>query len=273
MTEIIDAFKNKKWLRVLIFLIVFSIPFLNEIMTLMQNTKNYLTPKDEKAINKSELEILSKRTESASSQLNINVSPMKPEDALSRLNTNLSLEYAKSIFGMPIIQQNIENSKCTECIYSFKNFYLQLVSNENNIIIFYAITVKDKRFQPTIPYLNAKIGKVTFEEATDGASYQTLYNNVSSKFYEYGESTYLGNPSNYKKIYLAYNPSGIDFNGNTFMSIDELEDKDKIKDMRSKSLPNTYAVGSSAYEENSIINSENLHIGVDYFTARDLPTS
>lgn len=268
MNEVIEAIRNKKWMLVFILLFITFVSFANDALSLYQNLTAHKT---EKKSVPSDSNISQKKESNISFQLNSHTVPMKPEEALSRLKTNISLEYALSMFGIPIVKNTFENNKFTEYVYSFKNFYLQMVSDDNNIIIFYAVTIKNEKFKPLIPYINAKIGSITFDKATDGVKYKILYNNLSSKYYEYGESFYLGFPSNYKKIYIAYNPAGVDFTKNTTsMNINDLENQEKIQYMRLHTLPNTYAIGSGLAEEESIINNDNLHIGIDYFTAINL---
>ena len=196
----------------------------------------------------------------------------RAEDNLDVLYTGLSIKYVEKVFGPPMIENHDNQKNVHEYVYSFKKFYLQFVYNNDNKVILYAVTIKDKNFHPNIPYLSKPLGE-TFFSYDDNVSF--LYSSRSSKFYEYGEVLYLGNPGNYRNFYLTYNPAGVEY-----AEINPLPDffndpqsppleKDWVE-FRKENRPNTFAVGEYMGDPNG---GETFYgIGVDFFDARDVPT-
>ncbi|WP_275369380.1 ETEC_3214 domain-containing protein [Xenorhabdus bovienii] len=194
----------------------------------------------------------------------------KAEDNLNVIYTGTSIKYIESIFGSPVRELHSKEG-IHEYIYSFKKFYLQVVYDNNNTVIFYAVTSKDKDFHPNVPYLNVRLGELFTHY---GQNYQFLYSGFSSKFYEYMECHYLGNPDNYRNFYLSYNPAGVDYQPlqplpdftNDKRSPPKTED---IIRFRNNNAPNTFAVGDI---HGSPDGRELFYgIGIDYYDARDIP--
>ncbi|MFM4938162.1 ETEC_3214 domain-containing protein [Aeromonas enteropelogenes] len=192
----------------------------------------------------------------------------RAEDDLELLNTGVSIQHVKSVFGSPIVEQHDKENGLSEYVYSFKRFYLQTVFNNNNEVIFFAVTSKDKSFHPTVPYLNDNLGKTFYALSNNYSENQANY---SSKFFEYNENIYLGNMGNYRNVYLAFNPAGVDYGDIEMLPLDEMPTpSDEVSDsFRKKSHPNTYGVGR-------IMGGRNDHetifgVGIEYFTSRDLP--
>ncbi len=202
---------------------------------------------------------------------NINsfISKKSPEDELIKLSTGISQKYVESIFGIPLIENT--DDKLSQYIYSFDQFYLQVIFDDQESVKFYAVTSKSKDFTPEIPFLGSALGSRTFSKISE--DYEFIYSNLSSKYYEYAESHYFGNPGNYRTYYLVYSPSGFDFNNDIkkvySISEDEyLQNKSKIDELRNWLIPNTYAVGDILGDETQILSS--YTIGINYFVTRDL---
>lgn len=195
----------------------------------------------------------------------------KAEDNLNVIYTGTSIKYIESIFGPPIKETHSEDNKISEYIYSFKKFYLQIVFNSDNTVVLYSVTSKSSDFHPNIPYLNAPLGE---NFTRYGQDQHFLYSGRSSKFYEYAEYHYLGNPGNYRNFYLSYNPSGTDY-----QELEQLPDifndknsppkKDQLNSFREKNAPNTFAVGDINGSPDGI--ELYFGIGIDYYDARDIP--
>lgn len=192
----------------------------------------------------------------------------RAEDGLVLLNTGVSIRHVESVFGSPIVENHDKEKKLSEYIYSFKRFYLQVVFNEVNEVIFFAVTSKDISFKPKIPYLDGYLGS-TFLMLSD--VYSENEANPSSKFFEYNENIYLGNSGNYRNFYLAYNPAGIDYGEIEMLPYDEMPKPSPAVsyEFRKVSYPNTYGVGKihGGREYDEI----NFGVGIEYYTSRDLP--
>lgn len=198
-------------------------------------------------------------------------SQRQAEDNLNAIYTGSSIRYIESVFGVPIQESHSDDGKVNEYIYSFKKFYLQVVYDDKNKVILYSVTSKDKNFHPKIPYLGSTLGN-NFDSY--GKDIQDFESGYSSKFYQYKEVHYLGNPGNYRHFYLAYNPAGIEYadlnalpdlhNDNNFPP-----KKADLDHFRQNNTPNTFAIGD-------IMGSPKgpelyYGIGIDYYVARDIP--
>lgn len=192
----------------------------------------------------------------------------RAEDGLEKLNSGVSIKHVEAIFGPPIAESKIKQPKeLHQYIYSFEKFYLQVVFDEENTVQLFTVTSKTPDFRPKIPYIDIALGDKTFSEIGGGKKFQS---NLSSKFYEYAEFLYLGNPGNYRNLYLAYNPAGILYKREPIWpSFEELEDKKAIEQFRSSAYPNTYGVGSTLGDDEEWI--QHTGVGIDFYLSRDLP--
>jgi len=192
----------------------------------------------------------------------------RAEDSLKLMNTGVSIQHVKGVFGPPITERRTENKRLTEYIYSFKNFYLQVVFDIEKEVVFYAVTSKNINFKPLVPYFKKELG-ITFNDFSD--SYSGNEANWSSKFFEYNENIYLGNFGNYRNIYLAYNPAGIDYGNIQMLPLNEMPSpsKEVSDEFRKRSYPNTYGVGASYGGRGD--KETTFGIGIEYFSSRDLP--
>lgn len=195
----------------------------------------------------------------------------KAEDNINVIYTGSSIKYIESIFGVPVKEEHSENGEISEYTYSFKKFYLQVVYNKNNRVIFYSVTSKDKNFHPKVPYLGGVLGD-SFESFGNNIDY--LQSGYSSKFYQYEEGHFLGYPGNYRNFYLSYNPAGIEYmelkpltdwynNNNSY------PDAEELIEFRKNNAPNTFGVG----DINGSHDGPELFygIGIEYYDARDIP--
>lgn len=192
----------------------------------------------------------------------------RAEDGLEKLNAGVSIKHVEAIFGAPIAESRIYSPKeLKQYIYSFQKFYLQVVFDEENTVQFFAVTSKSTSFRPTIPYIDNSLGVKTFSEIGAGKVLQSV---KTSKFYEYGEIIYLGNPGNYRNLYLAYNPSGVLYKQDPIWpSLEEVEDKSAIEQFRSSVYPNTYGVGSTLGDDEDWVTQ--IGLGINFYLSRDLP--
>ncbi|WP_318505447.1 ETEC_3214 domain-containing protein [Photobacterium leiognathi] len=191
----------------------------------------------------------------------------RAEDGLLLLNTGVSIQHVTNVFGAPIVEN--QRKDATEYVYSFKNFYLQVNFDKKNEVFFFAVTSKNAVFKPKIPYINKSLGQTFYQISNH---YQTNFANESSKFYEYHESIYLGNFGNYRNIYLAYNPAGVEYpNSGGYIERKDMPhpSREASDSYRQTAMPNTFAVGEMYGEPDG--RETSFGIGIEYFTSRDLP--
>jgi hypothetical protein len=157
---------------------------------------------------------------------------------LSQINTLVSNSYVDNLFGEPFLIRklpadfwNLENNQTgvenlTERIYNNEKFYLQTISGENNEIIAYSITSKDKNFNPSIPLelwhgvkrqdgsydtekfvSDLKLGKSYFRDLKDDIPERISFNSPNQHTF-YLEGHYFGRPGNYKYYLFGISPYG-----------------------------------------------------------------
>ncbi|WP_394152044.1 ETEC_3214 domain-containing protein [Vibrio maritimus] len=199
----------------------------------------------------------------------------KAEDGLAMLNTGVSIQHVKSVFGAPIREEHRRNDGASQYLYSFKKFFLQVVYDNDNTVVFYAVTSKSRDFKPKVPYLTIRnedgfvsptLG-LTFKEYSDSANF--IWSSLTSKFFDYYESMYLGNPGNYRNLYLGYNPSGVFYGEIEVLGERDSPSEEELEQFRTKAFPNTFGVGQYLGDVDGI--ETTFGIGIDYYTSRDLP--
>jgi len=198
----------------------------------------------------------------------VTVTQQKEEIGLKYLTTGITRSFAESKLGQPIIIENYDKYKVKGLYFNCERFYLTVLIDKNDNIIFYSITSKSKYFRPIIPYLGSNLGNKTF--AALGAA-RHLYSFMSSKYYEYAEVIYLGNPSNYRNIYLAYHSSGVDFSEKEHSyAVLSSQGTAAVTAFRGEARPNTFGVGDMHGFDNEEEILKEIGVGIDYFSARDL---
>nr|WP_320165906.1 ETEC_3214 domain-containing protein [uncultured Methylophaga sp.] len=192
---------------------------------------------------------------------------LKPENSLGKVFIGANERFIESIFGIPVVTNQISSINSKETFYSFERFYLQFLYDNEGTLFFYSLTSKDVNFNPEIPKLGALLGQSTFSEISQEATH--LYSYLSSKHYGYGEYVYLGNPGNYHNYYLAYNSAGVNYGNwnNVVTYVDGYEGQD-LGRFRSIMKPNSYGVGDMKGVTNDSLNYE---VGVEFYTFRNEP--
>lgn len=189
-----------------------------------------------------------------------------PESALETLTTGMSRTALEAQFGPARFDDEIVKLAARDLIFVFPRFFLQAVISHQGKVIFYSVTTRSADFRPAIPKLDGRLLESHYKDLGNG---EHIYSNMSSKFYEYAERIYLGNPGNYRNFYLGYCPAGILPGKDKFSPA--VLDRDgplAMKEFREKSTPNCFGVGDILGDEDRIF--ENIHMGIDYFIARDL---
>jgi hypothetical protein len=177
----------------------------------------------------------------------------------------LSSEYVRSLFGIPITERHLKSGS-REVLYKFENYFLQIVYDEDSLVSFFAVTLRNSSFRYEIPYLPEKLILGTATYADFGAP-RTNYFNVGSKSAEYYEEHYYGNPGYYMDFYPSFTDAGVNF---TSKGIDDVGDSEicvvrenELETLRRVLRPNTIGISSMA-------NVEEFDIGPSYLTTREL---
>lgn len=191
----------------------------------------------------------------------------KAEDNLPKINSGVSRKYVEAKFGPPVIERKHKDLKVLVQKYAFKKFYLSVVYDEDESIIYYAVTARSKKFKPIIPYSELNLGSFRFSKNLNSG---TIDSTSSAKFYRYSEYTYLAAPGNYKNLYLAYNPAGIDYGEDADFPMPEENDPIAIERFRNTAIPNSYGIGRSNAGEKEIALVKRLGVGIDFYET-DIP--
>lgn len=147
--------------------------------------------------------------------------------------------------GEPVYIEKINNDKNKEYVFINKLFYLDAIADNLGNVIQYAITTRDKNFNPIFesPMYTAKgdkykviLGLTKLVELPELPF--DIDACVGAHNWLYYETHYLGNPSNYQTYAFGLNQSGVhqsDFNNLTSLLQDV--DKDYCKEL--KQIKNT----------------------------------
>jgi len=194
---------------------------------------------------------------------------------LSNLNPGINISIYIDNFGQPTITKNINKGK--EYIFVNKYFYLQAITNNEGLVLYFSVTTKDENFKPTFitPDQSRKItlNASTFQNfspevttTTDkfiGTSYSPECSGYmgAHDFYYY-EIDYMGNPGKYQTAVVGLNDAG---NIKAEPNYVDLNDCKNISNMQRKNMViNTY--GEFGAFENSPFPEENkrdFKLGVD----------
>lgn len=193
--------------------------------------------------------------------------PSTPESEIASLGIGVSRAYLESKFGPPAIDNVVEGSQLRNLVFAFPRFHLQTVLSAQNAVIFYSVTTRSPEFRPTVPYLGGQLLQARF---SDFGEAEHLYSEMSSKYYAYAEWIYLGNPGNYKNLYLGYCPAGVYPEQSSLEPVLLDRDGEKArKRFRNAATPNCFGIGAGDLDEQKMLTHAGF--GVDYFTARELP--
>lgn len=92
---------------------------------------------------------------------------------------------------------------------------------------------------------------------------------MSSKYFDYARAYPLGNPGNYRTLYLGYHANGADFTPGGVIVSSEGTAEDHDSALRNH--PNTFGMGGGLTRDRHAEFVEYFGLGVDYFSTRNLP--
>lgn len=193
--------------------------------------------------------------------------PIDPESLIDKVTTGITRKALEEAFGQPKFDEFIEEQGVRNLVFVFPRFFLQAVVSSTDSVIFYSVTTRSSEFRPEVPKLGGRLIETKLAAFGDA---EHVYSDMTSKYYEYAEKIYLGNPGNYRTIYLGFCPSGAPPDWRKFKAA--VLDRDgpaRVNQFRSENAPNCYGVGDIMGDEGAIV--QGVRMGLAYFVARDLP--
>jgi len=213
-------------------------------------------------------------------------------NSISQLSGGVNIKHFDTILGSPVFK-NVRQEKFLEYIYVNKYFYIQAVTDQNEKVIFYSVTTREKDFNPEIPFgdwdeetgkqANVILGETTFTELNDTPEIYANFRGAHNHFYT--EGYWTGNPGGYRSYFFSLNESGYENQSSPFMknvpyvvstsSIfvgqESITDPD-LTSFRNESVINTFTVTAPMVRIDEIgqIEPPDLLLGPDYNQVRIL---
>ena len=191
----------------------------------------------------------------------------KYKEKLSEMMPGLSRRKVEELFGVPSFDARFEEANAHSATFVTPDYFLKVIFSKDEDVVFYSVTTRSEYFKPKIPYSEMRLLQSKFSEIGEA---EHLYSYLSSKHYEYAEKIYLGNPGNYRTLYLGYCSSGVYPDVDGLFSPVVVDDyvADAWQHFRQSVGPNCYGVGDSSEEGEELLLQSG--VGPDYFVTREL---
>lgn len=133
---------------------------------------------------------------------------------IDRLSCNVQATYVDSLFGSPLFLRNC--AKATERVYLTPHAYVQVVVDDSNSVIWWAVTTTDKNFKPQffLPPMSlddegwtVQLNKSNFADVDSSPS--GVRWEVGARRFRVVESYNFANPGCYQRYLVGYNDAGI----------------------------------------------------------------
>ena len=175
---------------------------------------------------------------------------------LDKINVTLTRSTIINTLGEPQIKKSIEKLGSTESfteeLYGFPKFYVQVIYDSNEEVIFYAVTSRLASFHPPLPCSTSELGlgEQTFHELNpDFVTDNLIYAYATSKHYNYAESYYTGDSCKYHTY-----------------------EDEVLSEFRNAAKPNLYAVLKVGVDLYEFLNPPwETEIGILFLDAENLP--
>ena len=201
---------------------------------------------------------------------------------LDKINVTLTHATIINTLGEPQIKKSIEKLGSTESfteeLYGFPKFYVQVIYDSNEEVIFYAVTSRLASFHPPLPCstLELGLGEQTFHELNpDFVTDNLVYAYATSKHYNYAESYYAGGSCKYHNYYFGYNDrTGILYGDTqpTPLYMQGVDEDEVLSEFRNAAKPNLYAVLKVGVDLYEFLNPPwETEIGILFLDAENLP--
>jgi len=141
---------------------------------------------------------------------------------LEQLSTEVQLSYFKELLGNPVFVNYSPDRTQKEHTFVDDQYFVQAITNQDNKVLAYSVTTREKDFQPNIIFVNKNVflGKTKFSEIESGKDCYGIAANWGSYYFE----KYSGACPGFYQHYLfgvtdtGYWPEGISIDSLTFGS-------------------------------------------------------
>lgn len=205
---------------------------------------------------------------------------------INKLSAGVNIGYFKDILGNPAFIDESENKEQWEYVFVRDLFYTQVITDNNGAVLSYAITTRNKKFNPFIKLFDSSdtnkivLGESKFSEIKDEP--KKIYAGCGARRFHYIEEYYLGNSGNYQYYIFSINDAGfvqveneiffckLDYSPkeeNNKKGLDTLNLKDdEVGNFRKNEILNTFAVTAPFISFDDL----DFGIGPDYDKVRIL---
>lgn len=212
-------------------------------------------------------------------------------NAVESLVPGVTIATYESKFGQPVFMNKNQPQNSTEYVFVGTYYYLDAVTDQNGMVLYFAVTTRSKTFNPVfkspgypqnVPNFKLTLGVTTFSTlpGTDiNGTTQYLAGCEGARSFAYMEMDYLGNPGDYESFGFGVNSAGfydtkIDtsiFSSNqnycsgisTLNGGDTQQAQQALQSFRSQEIINTYAVSAPAVTISDYIVNGNLGVNPD----------
>lgn len=198
---------------------------------------------------------------------------------VERLKPGVNISMYLSKFDAPIVTNHHKEKGEKEHIFANKYFYLNVVTDVNDVVKCFVVTVKDKTFKPTFkspgyplnnPSFQIKLGVSTFSDLPSKPNYLRSWLGAHYGF-SYYETYYFGRPGGYQEFGFGLNCAGyqpkdlLKYRSVFSKAYNTTSYSDQVfadlQNFRSEEYFNTYSISSS---RTSIKDCFDISLGVDY---------
>jgi hypothetical protein len=226
-----------------------------------------------------------------SQELNEQVIDQKQEllKVVESLVPGVNVSVYQDKFGKPIFTQHLKESDIREYIFVNPYCYIKSVIDEDNSVIYYAITIKDQTFNPVFKSPDYPINETSFKITLGVSTFsdvsglpEYLVGSLGARNFSYYETRYLGNPGHYQGFGFGLNQAGyLPNNSGSYLQVlanippyDRWSNTEQsleiLRDLRAKVVFNTYAVSAPS---RSIQDFAVYELGVNFDQVRILNES
>ena len=207
---------------------------------------------------------------------------------VAALVPGVNISFYRDMFGNPLFINSDEEKKTKEYVFVTSSFYLDAVTNTNDMVQCFSLTIRDKTFNPVFKSPDYPVNKTSFQ-ITLGVSTlsdvpgspEYLVGRLGAHDYSYYETRYLGNPGLYECFGFGLNQAGyLPENAGLYLSVLANNPRydhrsvpkqvlTSLGDLRTRIAFNTYAVSALGV---AIQDFAGTNLGVNYYQVRTLNT-
>jgi len=137
-------------------------------------------------------------------------------NTVEKLVPGTDISYYINKFGQPLFINVGDKTEKKEWVFVNEFFYLDVVTDLDNQVVYFAVTTRDKTFNPTFrtagypnnsPSFKVTLGSTRFSDLP--TTPEQISGCVGARRFFYHELHYLGNPGHYKTYGVGINDAGI----------------------------------------------------------------